>query len=95
MSGVVTRVTTTVAVVVIRGITPAITLLIHKTSPNRTIPPISRTIPMAGTPSALLPCKESYPFQAKLNNTSVYCLNSKVHPGMMAVKDEKEVSKQL
>ena len=38
-------------------------------------------------------CKESNPFQAKLNNTSVYCLNSKVHPGMMAVKGEKELSK--
>ena len=30
-------------------------------------------------------CKESYPFQAKPNNTSVYYLNSKVHPDMMAV----------
>jgi len=38
-------------------------------------------------------CKESYPFQANLNNTSVYCLNSKVHPVMMAVKGEKELSK--
>jgi Ulp1 family protease len=39
-------------------------------------------------------CKESNPFQAKLNNTSVYCLNSKVHPDMMAVKGEKELYKQ-
>jgi len=37
--------------------------------------------------------KSPIPFQAKLNNTSVYCLNSKVHPGMMAVKGEKEPSK--
>jgi hypothetical protein len=34
---------------------------------------------------------ESNPFQAKLDNTSVYCLNSKVHPGVMAVKGEKEL----
>jgi hypothetical protein len=39
-------------------------------------------------------CKESNPFQAKLNITSVYCLNSKVHPGIMAVKGEKELCKQ-
>jgi hypothetical protein len=32
-------------------------------------------------------------FQTKLNNTSVYCLNSKVHPGVMAVKGEKELCK--
>jgi hypothetical protein len=38
-------------------------------------------------------CNESYPFQAKLNNTSVYCLNSKVHSGMMAVKGVKELNK--
>ena len=31
-------------------------------------------------------CKESKPFQAKLNNTSVYWVNSMVHPGYMAVK---------
>jgi len=37
--------------------------------------------------------KSPIPFQAKLNNTYVYCLNSKVHPGMMAVKGEKELSK--
>ena len=36
---------------------------------------------------------ESNPFQAKLNNTSVYCLNSKVHPGVLAVKGEKELNK--
>jgi hypothetical protein len=38
-------------------------------------------------------CKKSYPFQTKLNNTSVYCLNSKVHPDDMVVKGEKEPSK--
>jgi hypothetical protein len=31
-------------------------------------------------------CKESLSFQSNLNNTSVYCLNSKVHPDVMAVK---------
>jgi hypothetical protein len=36
---------------------------------------------------------ESYPFQAKLNNTSVYCLNSKVQSDMMAVKGVKELYK--
>jgi len=39
-------------------------------------------------------CKESNPFQAKLNNTSVYCLNSKVHPDVMAVKGEKKLCKE-
>jgi len=39
-------------------------------------------------------CKESNPFQAKLNNTSVYCLNGKVYSDMMAVKGEKELCKQ-
>jgi hypothetical protein len=38
-------------------------------------------------------CNESNPFQAKLNNTSVYCLNRKVHSGMMAVKGVKELNK--
>jgi hypothetical protein len=38
-------------------------------------------------------CKSPFLFQANLNNTSVYCLNSKVHPVMMAVKGEKELSK--
>jgi hypothetical protein len=32
------------------------------------------------------PCKESFPFQSTLNNTSFYCLNSKVHPGNVVVK---------
>jgi hypothetical protein len=38
--------------------------------------------------------KSPIPFRPRLNNTSVYWLNSKVHPGVMAVKGEKELSKQ-
>jgi hypothetical protein len=38
--------------------------------------------------------KSPIPFKPGLNNTSVYWLNSKVHPGVMAVKGEKELSKQ-
>jgi hypothetical protein len=37
--------------------------------------------------------KSPIPFRPRLNNTSVYWLNSKVHPGVMAVKGEKELSK--
>jgi hypothetical protein len=37
--------------------------------------------------------KSPIPFRPRLNNTSVYWLNSKVHPGVMAVKGEKELCK--
>jgi hypothetical protein len=42
--------TTAVAVVVVRGVTPAIPFLVLHTSPIRVIPPISRTVPSARTP---------------------------------------------